>query len=80
MGGGDIKLLAMIGAWMGWKPLPFVVLMSALTGVVIGVAFILLSGKGYRVRIPFGPFLSLGAILYFFFGPELTHWYMGLYG
>jgi leader peptidase (prepilin peptidase)/N-methyltransferase len=80
MGGGDIKLLAMIGAWMGWRPLPFVVLMSAITGVCIGVAFILLSGKGYRVRIPFGPFLSLGTILYFFFGPELTHWYMGLYG
>ncbi|MCP4668277.1 MAG: prepilin peptidase [Deltaproteobacteria bacterium] len=80
MGGGDIKLFAMIGAWMGWWPLPFVALISALTGLVIGLAFILLSGKGFRARIPFGPFLSLGAILYFFFGPQLTQWYVGPYG
>ena len=79
MGGGDIKLLAMIGAWMGWRPLPLVVLISSLTGAVIGVAFLLLAGKGLRAKIPFGPFLSLGALLYFFFGPELTHWYFGLF-
>ncbi len=75
MGGGDIKLLAMIGAWMGWRPLPFIVLMSSLSGAIIGLAFLLLAGKGFRVRIPLGPFLSIGAILYFFFGPELISWY-----
>lgn len=80
MGGGDIKLLAMIGAWMGWRALPFVVLMSSVIGLIIGVAFILLSGKEYRTQIPFGPFLSLGALFYFFFGPELTNWYLGLFG
>jgi len=62
MGGGDIKLLAMIGAWMGWRSLPLIVLISSLTGAVIGSIFILFAGKGYRVRIPFGPFLSLGAL------------------
>ncbi len=80
MGGGDVKLLAMIGAWMGWISLPFIVLISSLTGAVIGFAFIILSGKGLRFRIPFGPFLSLGALLYFFFGSELTNLYFRLLG
>lgn len=79
MGGGDIKLLAMIGAWMGWWPLPLIVLIASLTGAVIGAAFILFAGKGYRFRIPFGPFLSFGALFYLFFGLELTKWYFGLF-
>lgn len=78
MGGGDIKLLAMIGAWMGWRALPFVVLISSLSGSVIGGAALVLSGKGYRVKIPFGPFLSLGALVYLFFGAELVDWYSRL--
>jgi leader peptidase (prepilin peptidase)/N-methyltransferase len=78
MGGGDIKLLAMIGAWMGWRPLPLIVLISSLTGAIIGLAFLLLAGKGFRVRIPFGPFLSIGALLYLFFGPGLTNLYFSI--
>ncbi len=78
MGGGDIKLLAMIGAWMGWRALPFIVLISSLAGAVIGSVFILTAGKGYRFKIPFGPFLSLGALIYLFFGPGLTNWYFDL--
>jgi len=74
----DIKLLTMIGAWMGWRALPLILLMSSLTGAVIGAVFLLLAGKGYRTRIPFGPFLSLGAMLYLFWGPQLTRWYFGL--
>ena len=79
IGGGDIKLLAMIGAWMGWRALPLILLMSSLTGAVIGAVFLLLAGKGYRARIPFGPFLSLGAMLYLFWGPDFTRWYFGLF-
>ena len=79
MGRGDAKLLAMIGAWMGWKPLLPVILISSLTGAIIGSAALLLSGKGLRVKIPFGPFLALGALLYLFFGPELTSWYLALF-
>ena len=78
MGGGDIKLLAMIGAWMGWKALPFVVLLSSLTGVIIGGASLIASQKGLRARIPFGPFLAIGALIYLFFGRELVSWYFGL--
>ena len=80
MGGGDIKLLALIGAWMGWKPLPMVLLISSFSGALIGAVFIWFSGKGYRVQIPFGPFLSFGAILCLFFGEAILNWYLGLFG
>ncbi len=79
LGGGDVKLLAMIGAWMGWRALPFIVLLSSLSGIAIGGGALMLAGKGYRVRIPFGPFLSLGAIIYFFFGPQILRWYSHLF-
>ena len=75
MGGGDVKLLAMIGAWMGWRSLPFIILLASLTGIILGGGALLLSGRGYRVRIPFGPFLSIGALIYFFYGTELVAWY-----
>jgi leader peptidase (prepilin peptidase)/N-methyltransferase len=78
MGGGDIKLLAMIGAWMGWRPLAFIVLISSLTGAIVGSIFILMAGKGHRFKIPFGPFLSLGALIYLFFGLRLEDWYFRL--
>jgi len=79
LGGGDIKLLAMIGAWMGWESLPLIVLMSSLSGAVIGSVFILWGGKGARTQIPFGPFLSLGAISYLFFGRQISLWYFGFF-
>lgn len=78
MGGGDVKLLAMIGAWLGWKAVPFVILASSLTGSVLGIFALLLSGMGLRTKIPFGPFLAFGAILYIFFGKELIDWYFNL--
>ena len=78
MGGGDIKLLAMIGAWLGLKSIIFVIIVSSFTGAVIGSAGLLLSKKGIRSQFPFGPFLALAAILYIFFGKELTAWYFNL--
>lgn len=78
MGGGDVKLLAMIGAWMGWRALPFVILISSLTGTLIGGGSMLISGRGVRGKIPFGPFLSLGALIFFFYGTELVSWYLGI--
>ena len=78
MGLGDVKLLAMIGAWMGWRGLPFIVMLSSLTGILIGGGALLLTKKGLRVRIPFGPFLSIGAFLLFFFGPQIRRIYDGL--
>lgn len=78
MGGGDIKLIAMIGAWMGWRGLPFIILISSLTGLVLGGGSLLLSHRGFQARIPFGPFLALGALIFLFFGSEIVSSYYRL--
>jgi leader peptidase (prepilin peptidase)/N-methyltransferase len=74
MGGGDVKMLAMIGAWVGWRALPLIILVSSLAGILIGGGSLLLARKGMRTRIPFGPFLSLGALVWLFFGNYLQLW------
>jgi leader peptidase (prepilin peptidase)/N-methyltransferase len=79
MGGGDVKLLAMIGAWMGWRALPFIILISSFAGTVIGGGSLLVSGRSYRTKIPFGPFLALAALIYLFFGTEFVSWYYQLF-
>jgi len=79
MGGGDIKLLAMIGAFLGYQSLPFVVFFSSLTGAVVGLAAMARQGKGGQTRIPFGPFLAAGAYTYLFFQPQIAaawRWYL----
>jgi leader peptidase (prepilin peptidase)/N-methyltransferase len=68
MGGGDIKLLAMLGAFFGWKSLFFILLVSSFTGAVVGIAVMLIKGKDMKYAVPFGPFLSLAAFAYIFFG------------
>ena len=80
MGGGDIKLLAMMGAFLGWPAIPFVIFVSSLIGSVIGITVMLIQKKDSKLAIPFGPFLALGAVLYIFFGSQVIHWYMGLSG
>ncbi|MGA6827162.1 prepilin peptidase [Nitrospira sp. NS4] len=78
MGGGDIKLLAMIGAFLGWKPAVLTIMIGSFVGSVIGVS--LLAAKIIRREdyIPFGPFLVFGAILSLFYGSALIDWYQGL--
>jgi leader peptidase (prepilin peptidase)/N-methyltransferase len=76
MGGGDIKLLAMMGAWLGWKAIPFIILASSLIGIVVGGGTGLLLKKGLRAKIPFGPFLAIASLIYIFFGPEIIRWYI----
>ena len=76
MGGGDIKLLAMIGAFLGWTSIPFTLLFASLTGSVIGIGFMIAKGVGRRFALPFAPFLCLGALLYLFFGNELIQFYL----
>lgn len=78
MGGGDIKLLAMIGAFLGWKGIIFTIFVGSAIGTLVGVAVALIKGGGRRLQIPFGPFLSVGALLYLFFGPQLIRWYAAL--
>jgi len=76
MGGGDIKLLAMIGAFLGWTSIPFTLFFASLTGSVIGLGFMIGKGVGRRFGLPFAPFLCLGALLYLFFGNELIQFYL----
>jgi len=78
MGGGDIKLLAMIGAATGFKGVIFTIFTGSLAGTVAGIAAMILTGGTIgRLRIPFGPYLSFGAIIYIFFGEGLIQWYLG---
>lgn len=78
MGLGDVKLLAMIGAFLGWQALPVTILVSSMTGSLVGVGYALIKGESVRkFPVPFGPFLALGAIVHLFFGVELIRWYLG---
>ena len=80
MGGGDIKLLAMMGAFLGWKAIPFIILASSLVGSMVGVSLMVLQKKDSKLAIPFGPYLAFGALLYIFYGRPLIQWYLGLSG
>ena len=78
MGLGDVKLLAMIGAFVGWKGVLFTLLASSVTGAVVMAAVLPLRGRGLRQAFPFGPFLCLAALVYVFCGPPLVAWYLSL--
>jgi len=78
MGGGDVKLLAMIGAFLGWKAVILTILFSSLIGSIVGVAVMLWKGRDFKYAIPFGPFLSLGALIALFYGEPLIFWYLTL--
>lgn len=79
MGGGDIKLLAMIGAFLGWQSLLYVIFASSLTGSLVGIFAMVRQRKGGQTRIPFGPFLALGAISYLLMQEQIMtvwRWYL----
>jgi leader peptidase (prepilin peptidase) / N-methyltransferase len=78
MGGGDIKLIAMIGAFLGWQGVLFTIFSGALLGSLVGVGLMLLGKKGRKDKVPFGPFLACGAILFILCGDDLIHWYFDL--
>lgn len=76
MGGGDVKLLAMIGAFLGWKAVILTILLSSFIGSIIGITVMLIKGKDFKYAIPFGPFLALGAVISLFYGEQLINWYL----
>jgi len=80
MGGGDIKLLAMIGAFLGWKPALLTIMVGSLAGSLIGVFLISLHLIKRDEYIPFGPFLAFGALVAMFFSQPILDWYQGLLG
>jgi leader peptidase (prepilin peptidase)/N-methyltransferase len=79
MGYGDFKLLAAIGAWLGWSKLPLVILSSSLVGALVGIGLILAAKLNKSIPIPFGPYLVGGALIALFWGEQLIHTYFGLF-
>lgn len=77
MGYGDFKLLAAIGAWLGWQLLPLVILLSAAVGTIVGIAGILLRGRDKGAKLPFGPYLAAAGFIALFWGQKLNIWYLG---
>jgi leader peptidase (prepilin peptidase)/N-methyltransferase len=77
MGYGDFKLLAALGAWLGWQMLPVIILLSSVVGAVIGIALILFRGRDRNIPIPFGPYLAGAGALAVFFGKPLIAMYLG---
>ena len=78
MGYGDFKLLAAIGAWLGWSVLPLTILLSSLVGAIIGILLIVLTKRGRNIPIPFGPYLAAAGLLALFWGKDLTQAYLHL--
>jgi leader peptidase (prepilin peptidase)/N-methyltransferase len=76
MGGGDIKLLAWIGAVLGWTAVPFVILSSSVVGSLVGLTIAIKTKGGLKATIPFGPYLALGALIFMFGGDQIGHWYL----
>lgn len=76
MGGGDIKLLAMMGAFFGWKAILFIIFTASLVGSVIGIGIMLAQKKDSTLAIPFGPYLASAAVLYIFYGNKIIFWYL----
>ncbi|GGI53660.1 prepilin peptidase [Oxalicibacterium solurbis] len=79
MGYGDFKLLAALGAWLGWKMLPIIILLSSAVGAVVGIALIVLARRGRDIPIPFGPYLAAAGLLALLYGKQLTQTYLGFY-
>jgi leader peptidase (prepilin peptidase) / N-methyltransferase len=77
MGYGDFKLLAALGAWLGWKMLPIIILLSSIVGAVVGITLILLSRLGRHNPIPFGPYLAAAGVIALFYGKPLAQTYLG---
>lgn len=76
MGGGDIKLLAMIGAFLGWPSIPITLFFASMVGSIVGIGCMLLTGAGRKLALPFAPFLCSGALLFIFFGEQLIQFYL----
>jgi leader peptidase (prepilin peptidase)/N-methyltransferase len=78
MGYGDFKLLAALGAWLGWQMLPAIILLSSVVGALIGIALIVAARHGRNMPIPFGPYLAAAGCIALFWGDTITRSYLGL--
>ena len=78
MGYGDFKLLAALGAWLGWQMLPTIILLSSVVGATVGITLIVVTRRGRNIPIPFGPYLAAAGGISLFWGPQITRNYLGL--
>ncbi|MFT6916103.1 MAG: leader peptidase (prepilin peptidase)/N-methyltransferase [Motiliproteus sp.] len=76
MGYGDFKLLAALGAWMGWQMLPLIVILSSFVGAALGISLILCKGRDQQQPMPFGPFLAIAGVIALLWGPEIVNSYL----
>lgn len=77
MGYGDFKLLAALGAWLGWQMLPVIILLSAAVGALVGILGIIFLGREKGAKLPFGPYLAAAGFIALLWGKQLTTWYLG---
>jgi leader peptidase (prepilin peptidase)/N-methyltransferase len=80
MGFGDFKLLAALGAWMGWQMLPLIILLSSLVGAIIGIALMIIKRRGKDIPIPFGPYLAMAGWIALLWGDQIMARYLGVLG
>lgn len=78
MGYGDFKLLAALGAWLGWQMLPAIILLSSIVGAAVGISLILFARHGRNIPIPFGPYLAAAGCIALFWGQAITQSYLGI--
>jgi leader peptidase (prepilin peptidase)/N-methyltransferase len=76
MGYGDFKLLALLGAWMGWQMLPVIILLSSAVGAVVGITLIIVRGRDRNIPIPFGPYLATAGWIALLWGHDITNAYL----
>ena len=80
MGYGDFKLLAVLGAWLGWQALPLILLLSALVGAIVGISLILFLGRDKNIPIPFGPYLASAGFISLIWGDQIKQAYFSFVG
>ena len=80
MGYGDFKLLAMLGAWLGWQALPVIIVLSSVVGALVGISLIVFRGRDKNIPIPFGPYLAAAGWLTLLWGHEIVQGYFSMLG
>jgi leader peptidase (prepilin peptidase)/N-methyltransferase len=78
MGHGDFKLLAALGAWMGWQYLPVIILLSSVVGAIVGISLIVIRGRDRNIPIPFGPYLAAAGWIAFLWGDQIITGYLSV--
>ncbi len=76
MGGGDIKLMAVLGIWFGWKEILIITLFSFIIGAIISIVLMVLKIKGRKDYVPFGPFIAIATFIMIFYGDKILQWYL----